>query len=266
MKNIIYQYWNGTIRKSARAGVENMKKYAQRIGADYRFDENPKYFKNLNASASKYYDCFRPIYDEAFHEYDNVMFADTDVFAVQDLKENVFDALTGEIAMCTEPFQPKQRQITLGRITTQKDELWARVVKDKFGGTLPRDEDNLLKVYNSGVVLYSNTGLLKAKEEFVPFNDYIKEMQHIDVFYTLDQPYLHAMVYSTSIDFQELDNGWNSYIHGTKDKFQPKRRIMDWRNENTKFVHCQFPGADDMSEEQLLKVVNLPRDQWDYDI
>jgi len=264
--NLIYQYWNGNVRPSARAGVDNMKEYAKRIGAEYRFDENPNYFTGLNPNAAKYYDCFRPVFDEEFHKYDNVMFADTDVFAVDGLEENVFESFTGEIGMCTEPFQPKQRTITLGRITSEKDEQWAKVIQNKFNVDLPRNEENLLKVYNSGVVLYSNSGLKKAKQEFMDFNKYIKLVQSIDSFYTLDQPYLHAMVYATSVEFVELDNGWNSYIHGTKDKHNTKRRIVDHRDDNTKFVHCQFPGADDMNADQLWKIVNLSRDQWEYDI
>jgi len=73
-------------------------------------------------------------------------------------------------------------------------------------------------------------------------------------------------MYVTDMHVLEMDNGWNSYVHGTKDKYNPKRRIVDHRNESTRFVHCQFPGADNMNEEQLLRVVNLPRAEWNYDI
>ena len=68
------------------------------------------------------------------------------------------------------------------------------------------------------------------------------------------------------MNYQIMDNKWNSYIHGTRDKYNPKRRIMDHRTSDTQFVHCQFPGADNMTADQLWKMVNLPRKEWGYEI
>ena len=107
-----------------------------------------------------------------------------------------------------------------------------------------------------------------AREKWVAFDDYVKLINKsgLNSFYTCDQPYLHAMIFATNMNMLEMHNGWNSYVHGTKDKINPKRRIIDHRDENTRFVHCQFPGADNMTEEQLLSVVNLPREEWNYEI
>ena len=107
-----------------------------------------------------------------------------------------------------------------------------------------------------------------TKQKFENFQIYVNNVRRVglDSFYTCDQPYLHTMMYAKNFDVQEMDNDWNSYVHGTKDKLHQGRRIVDWRTPTSKFVHCQFPGADNMTEEQLLRVVNLPRDQWNYDI
>jgi hypothetical protein len=271
MKNLIYQYWDGNVKDSVRAGVRNMKAYAERIGAEYIFEDNPKWIlsKGLNfGSYSAHYGAFKFIFEKEYEEYDNILFCDTDIFTVDNLKVSIFDNFTSDIGICEEPFQPKQRTITTGRITSERDNEWAKLIEKAYGGVMPRTEDNLMKVYNTGVVLYSKNGMKKAREYFVDFQKYVKLIRenNLDSFYTCDQPYLHAMLFSKPFDVCIMDNEWNSYVHGTRDKYQPKRRIVDHRTENTKFVHCQFPGADELDEETLLRVVNLPREQWGYDI
>jgi len=269
MKNLIYQYWDGPVRESVHAGVNAMKAYADRVGAEYLFEDNPRYIHDLRfGKYSPHYGAFKPVFEKEFSEYDNVLFADTDVFPVDGLEENIFEEFDADIGICTEPFQPKQRQITLGRITSESDERWAKMVKDKWGVDVPRTDDGLVQVYNTGVVMYSKKGMQHARDKWTKFGDYVNLVKRsgLDSFYTCDQPYLHAMMFATDMDVLEMDNGWNSYVHGTKDKLNPKRRIVDHRNESTRFVHCQFPGADNMNEEQLLRVVNLPREQWNYDI
>jgi hypothetical protein len=269
MKNLIYQYWDGPVRESVHAGVRAMKAYADRIGAEYVFEDNPRYIHDRRfGNYSPHYGAFKPVFELPYRDYDNVLFADTDVFPVDGLEENIFEGFDADIGICTEPFQPKQRQITLGRITSQSDERWAQMVKRKWSAEVPRTEEGLVQVYNTGVVMYSNKGMQHAREKWVKFDEYVSLVRQtgLDSFYTCDQPYLHAMMYVTDMNVLEMDNGWNSYVHGTKDKYNPKRRIVDHRNESTRFVHCQFPGADNMNEEQLLRVVNLPRAEWNYDI
>ena len=45
-KNCVYQYWDGPVRESCRAGVDAMREYANRIGAEYIFDDNPHFLKS----------------------------------------------------------------------------------------------------------------------------------------------------------------------------------------------------------------------------
>jgi len=40
MKNIIYQYWKGDLKPGVVYSTELIKEYADRIGAEYRFDHN----------------------------------------------------------------------------------------------------------------------------------------------------------------------------------------------------------------------------------
>lgn len=272
MKTAIYQYWDGTPRPSCYAGVRSMREYAARIGADYKFEQNPQWLRSHwkmdFGNYSPHYGAFKPVYDSKWDEYDTILFADTDVFPIEGLTENIFDHFNGEIGICEETFQPEQRLITLGRITSEKDDIWANTMKKHYGVEVPRTDKGLVRVFNTGVVLYSKDARLKIQKEFDRFDRYVKiiKSKGLDSFYTCDQPYLHAMMFAKNLDVQIMDSGWNSFVHGTIDKNQPKRRIVDHRDNNTKFVHCQFPGADDMNEAQLLRVVNLPRQEWGYDI
>ena len=53
------------------------------------------------------------------------------------------------------------------------DEKWNSSVKKKWGISLPRNEKGLLKVYNAGMVVFSNEGIQRAKKEWEPFQTYI---------------------------------------------------------------------------------------------
>jgi hypothetical protein len=128
---------------------------------------------------------------------------------------------------------------------------------------MPRCEDGLLKVYNSGVVLYSKNGIEKMKKKLVDFKKYVNYIKSCDlpVFYTCDQPYLHAMLQICELDYQEMDNGWNSYVHYILDE-NDNRKINDTRDKGTKFVHIQLRGADNFNEDILYRITNKPVEEW----
>lgn len=264
VKNLIYQYWDGNTVPGIWASVENISQYAKRMGAEHLFEENPKFVTNLG-SYSPHYGSFKPIYDETFHQYDNVLFLDADIFAVEGLEENIFEDFNHDIGICTEPLQPKLRKQKVGKITDVTDERWATAVRNKWNVEMPREENGLLKVYNSGVVLYSNAGLLAAKEKFVPFKEYVNLINSrpaIQTFYTADQNYIHAMLEVAHMDWVELDNGWNSLVHWKRNK-QGTKELHDPRTETTKFVHIQAAGVSNQDAETHWKIVNRPKTEWD---
>ncbi|KKL99358.1 hypothetical protein LCGC14_1815210 [marine sediment metagenome] len=267
MKNLIYQYWDGSIKESCRAGIANLKEYAERIGAEHIFEDNPRFVNNLG-SYSPHYGAFKPIYDNAYTDYNNILFCDTDIFALDGLTDNIFDYFTAsnaEIGICTEPLQPELRQKTDSKIINHStDEKWANLIKQHYGVDVPRDEQNRMKVYNSGVVIYSRKGLDKAKENFPKFKDYANLINKngLPAFYTCDQPFLHAMIFVHKFDILEMDNEWNRYI--TWANKNPKT-ICDPRTKDTKFVHIMFRSADNLSAEQHNKIANLPIEEWGVD-
>ena len=263
MKSIVYQCWVGPMRSGVEASKANMEEYCARIGADYRFDHNPHIASKL-CDVPIYYEPFNMLVDPAFEEYDKVAAVDMDVFAVDGLTESLFDVPCGEIGICTEPYQPDYRASLHGHICKDKDELWAKIIKQKWGADMPRTEKGLLKVYNTGVVVFSKDGLRKAKEKFVPFQQYIDLMRtpRLSKFYTLAQDYVHAMLEVAHMAYVEMDNGWNSYVHYIGDPAEVPRPVNDCRTKDTRFVHIQLRGADDYDAEKLWRVTNKPQAEW----
>jgi len=263
VKNLIYQYWDGIIPIGSKAGQDNIKEYAKRIGAEYLFEDNPHYFKNDFGDISFAFGKFKPVYETKFHEYDNVLVLDTDIFAKDNLKESIFESFKAEAGVSTESFQPKFRFKSNTPFTHDADERWAAAIKEKWKVDMPRDKDNLLKVYNGGLMLFSRAGLIKAKEKFVPIREYIGYIlsKRLHKLYARDQNYLHAMLLVAKMNYVELDNGWNSFMHYLGNAKMVKRPVNDMRTPNTKFVHIQLRGADNYDAKKLWRITNLPVEQ-----
>lgn len=263
MKNLIYQYWDGPINSGAIYGSQVMRQYADRIGATYIFEINPRFRTDLG-NYSAHYGQFKIVYDAMFDEYDNVLFADTDVFPIHNLQENIFDGFSADIGICTEEYQPKARITSNNHINSKNDEAWAASLKSKWGVDMPRTDGGLLKVYNSGLVLYSRKGIQAMRDRFIPFHEYVRFIfsRGLPDFYASDQGYLHAMLEVAHLDYIELDNGWNSFIHYIGDPHIKPRPVNDMRTGTTKFVHIQLRGADHFDSDKLWRITNLNEAEW----
>ena len=121
MKNLIYQFWNGNVPYYAKCSSSMMKSYADYVGAEYRVDYNSSYVKS---GSPEYMNCFRPIHDISFHEYDNVLFLDMDIFPVENIKDNIFEVNHNGIAVAQEIGMPEIRYNSTGRISGREDEKW----------------------------------------------------------------------------------------------------------------------------------------------
>ena len=262
MKNIIYQYWKGDLKPGVVYSTELIKEYAERIGADYRFDHN-KTIAGKVCSIPIYYEPANPLVDPYFDEYDNVALIDIDVFPVENLNENLFDQLNGEDAgICTEPEQPFFRStMDVAGITYLNDMRWTRYLKDKWNVKYSYDEKNRPMVYNTGVVVISKEGLKKMKTQWPSFQEYVNGIQTIRMprFYYLFQDYFSAFIHMDGFKFKKMHNGWNSYMH--KLRSHPNATINDTRTEDTKLVHIMFRTADDWPRETLWAITNSPLEE-----
>lgn len=247
----------------AHEGKRVMEEYAKQIGAEYRFDKNPTFISRLTSCAS-HMSALRPVFDEDFHTYDHVMYIDCDIFPIDNINQNIFDNDIGEMAVCEEPHQPKMRK-DLGRQNIE--EQWANRVKMLYGKDMPRNNEGLLKVFNSGLVIYSKDGMKKAKETFVPMQQFINDFRpHFDrPLYYRDQAYIHAMLDVGHMDWRQLDYKWNSQVHwvpNTKPNSDGLRPVCDNRLDSTQFVHIQLTGSGNWGYDKAWQVVNLPVREW----
>lgn len=261
MSNLIYQYWQGPMKPGVIASTTLMKKYAESIGAEYRFDHNITIASKF-VNVPIYYEPANPLVDASFDEYDNVALVDIDVFPVEGLTDSMFDLLDGEDAgICTEPKQPYFRTIyASGGITSNIDKKWAEVCKKNWGVVYPVDEKKRPEVFNTGVVVISKAGLAKMKAEWPTFQDYVNQMNGFPKFYRLFQDYFSAFIHLPGFKLKRLPNEWNCYMH--KVGSHPNAKIGDNRGDNAKLVHVMFRTADDWPAEALWQIVNSPVSEW----
>ena len=263
MKNIIYQYWKGPLKSGVVASHKEIKKYAERIGAEYRFDRDIE-IASKTVDVPIYYEPANPLVDDSFDEYDNVMLIDIDVFPVEGLTENIFNVLDEEDAgICTEPKQPKYREIfDVAGITNANDMKWAKILKDKWNIDYSFDKKGRPMVYNTGVVVISKAGLQKMKKEWPSFQEYVDVMRknNLPRFYSFFQDYFSAFIHMDGFNFQAMPNDWNCYMH--KLGSHPNAIANDTRTEDAKLVHIMFRTADDWPADALWRVTNRPIEEW----
>ena len=268
MKNLIYQYYDGPSLPGTLASVNMIKEYAKRINAEHIYEENPKWIIKNGRNLGRYtphYGQFKIVYDPFFEQYDSVLFLDSDIFPVDKLEENIFDVPVGHLGICTEDLQPDIRKKVTGPINHNADEKFAKMIKKIYSKELPRRDDGLLKVYNSGVVLYTKEGRNHCRNNFIKFENFREQVLRAGIsdFYASDQGYLHAMLEVANLNWVELHPGWNSFIHYKPETTGSKRPIIDTRTEQTKFVHIQLRGADHYDYNKLWKITNLPEKDWE---
>ena len=238
------------------AGRDNMQAYAKLVGAEYRFDQDQKY---MGADA-KFYDALRPVFDVHFHKYDRVLFLDLDVFAVDGLTANIFEEPVVGVGMCEEMGEAELRAARTSNIDGARDKHWAALAKELWGVIVPRDDKGRVRVFNAGVVLYTREAMINARQNWAPVPEYREAMrarQELKGFYTLDQPYLHAMTHLPGQTFTVIPPQWNRRVFG-KEGY-----VYDRRADPTHFVHVQITCADHWDAATHHRIVNLPHKEWD---
>lgn len=265
MKTAIYQYYDGQSTSGNDAGRKAMEEYATRIGADYIYEQDPRWRTDLGRY-SPHYGTFKPIYTDSFYEYDYIMYADTDVFPREGLEENIFEGFDAEVGICEEHNAPLARKLHTigGGINNKNDEKWCSVIKEVYGKDMPRTSSGLPKVYNSGMIVWSKQGMEKARKNFKKFASFqaVVKGAGLPDFYTCDQPYIHAMLEVCEFDWVTMPYKWNSSVHYDPASKVKPRKIIDLREEDYNFVHIQMNGADNWSEEKLHRITNLPVEEW----
>ena len=86
MRNIILQHFDGELRELDKLSMENIKDYAEMVGADYQLVKGRPFRKHLTSPCQKVV-----LLDEEWDEYDQVLMLDIDMFAPKGMNDNVFE-------------------------------------------------------------------------------------------------------------------------------------------------------------------------------
>ena len=252
MKAAIYQYWCGNLPLGyARLSRNLFTEYARVNHIHYRFDENPSFFKG---KYSEYYHALRPIYDEWFHSFDLVLYVDMDVFPTRSASPALFESSIGHLAMAEERGEPMFRKIAAGPINERRDARWACLCRHVYGARLPTLATGEVRVFNSGVVLYSRDGMRACSQLFPNRRVYstLIRLTGLPRFYRLDQNYLGLAGFMNGVSFTELQNAWNRRVKTAPDGTYD----YDVTEEKAQFVHLQTRDRKNLSETEILAVVN----------
>lgn len=84
--NIVLQHFDGELRELDKLSIENIKKYAELVGAEYRLITGKPFREHLTSPCQKVY-----MIDKEFDEYDDVLMLDIDMFTPKGMIDNVFD-------------------------------------------------------------------------------------------------------------------------------------------------------------------------------
>ena len=86
MKNIILQHFDGELRELDKKSIDNIRQYADRIGAEYKLIRGKPFNDSLTSPCQKVH-----MINEEWDQYSNVLLLDIDMFAPFGMNINIFE-------------------------------------------------------------------------------------------------------------------------------------------------------------------------------
>ncbi len=166
--NIILQHFAGELRDLDKLSIENIQKYAERIGVKYELVLGFPFRENLTPPCQKVV-----LVDEKYDSYDKVLMLDIDMFATKDLQTNVFEDEPGIGLFVQTQMDLRNRLAAYGRIPLNgaywggSFYLMDKETRVKLRSLIPTNDD-WMRLYNQpyhyedeGIIseLYNKAGL-----------------------------------------------------------------------------------------------------------
>jgi len=205
-------YLNERLPEWVHTSINHFRKYAKEVGADYYFytDTYCKEFEQFDGLY--FFEATRVYKDPQFDKYDKVLYVDVDVIPkrpvnifdidvvdVAGAPERCFEEHILEITWCFEPAATTIPQI--------RNQLGVPYAKAKTVD-LPRN-------INSGVLLWSKQGRLKARDLFDSPIDHVNKIMSTGISLVdvdiADQGFYNTMFEKYNIDVLELGMEWNRF-------------------------------------------------------
>ena len=211
--SLIYQYYEGEMSYVIKKCTEAMRRYAERIGSEYRLERRPLHI-SLPAS-NPYIRALDGFYNDKFDRFSNVVVVDADVHPRRNLDLSVFD-VSGHMAYHepTEYNRWKRKRSTRGIPVFQR-----------IGG-------------NGGIYKLTQLERKKVKEvllEAIKMQEKYYSANHHEEYI------MHCAFELADIHGEDMGMEWN-YTHRSKD-YTPI--------ENAKFFHLIYNGTKEDSYEAV---------------
>lgn len=238
MKKLIFQYYVGskTLPKWANESVQRFKHYAKLHGADYWFTPSSSFSPECH-----YFEHLRLMYDENFSKYDQILYVDVDVI-VERFEDNIFDCQIADIGMVPEYRAPGMNAPPVFALDSYFVTYRDLAKRFDLPVVQPHSVESKYLMFNSGVILWSRSGLDKARSKFL---DWKKWHHQVPGQFGLDQPYMNGQV-TKHLDYTELPLKWNCF---PAFRFDPGHEPKD-----AVFVH--YTGGKKKYIEQIYRSFN----------
>jgi len=251
-KNVIFQYmitskevdkrggikgWDGSrsslYEEVAKISRESFEKYAKRIDATHIYSNRRVATEGHGCSTSLLHECARVWLDPIFDEYDNLLFADTDIVVNTD--ENIFDLMEsgadvyGVLESDFVTASGGGYNSWDGPGDTYDNFCRKFSLHDcPIVPVMPPNRPSKITIMNTGVVLWTKEARLRARELFLPWEEWCYTGDfHMSIMN--DQPYISAQLMKHDFDIETIDQTWNDSPHyATEEEFFQKARFCHY--------------------------------------
>lgn len=251
-KNVIFQYmitskevdkrggikgWDGSrsslYEEVAKISRESFEKYAERIDATHIYSNRRVATEGHGCSTSLLHECARVWLDPIFDEYDNLLFADTDIVVNTD--ENIFDLMEsgadvyGVLESDFVTASGGGYNSWDGPGDTYDNFCRKFSLHDcPIVPVMPPNRPSKITIMNTGVVLWTKEARLRARELFLPWEEWCYTGDfHMSIMN--DQPYISAQLMKHDFDIETIDQTWNDSPHyATEEEFFQKARFCHY--------------------------------------
>lgn len=233
--------YNGTrdelYKKSAELSWKSFAKYAEKINATHHKTDKRVFTKGAGVDTHIYlFECLRVIYDPIYDKYDNVLYVDSDIIC--NTEENIFDLVndTFDVAGIYES-EIRNGDGRCGYNGWDRNPGRYQAIKNKYDrlnlpicGPLPPARPSKVAIFNTGVLLWTKEGRLKARAKFDDWFDYYQDgVKNKDAkWVNNDQPYISSQIMKHGLRVRLLDQKWN-------DSPPHYKHYEQWQNQN--FLH-----------------------------
>ena len=251
-KNVIFQYmitskevdkrgdikgWDGSrsslYEEVAKISRESFERYAERIDATHIYSNRRVATEGHGCSTSLLHECARVWLDPIFDEYDNLLFADTDIVVNTD--ENIFDLMEsgadvyGVLESDFVTASGGGYNSWDGPGDTYDNFCRKFSLHDcPIVPVMPPNRPSKITIMNTGVVLWTKEARLRARELFLPWEEWCYTGDfHMSIMN--DQPYISAQLMKHDFDIETIDQTWNDSPHyATEEEFFQKARFCHY--------------------------------------